>query len=156
MLYERLKDDYIILIKRHPFVKEKIVFAEKYTDFIKDISDKLSIEDLLLVADICITDYSSVIFEYSLMQRPILFFAYDLEEYNDERGFYYPYESFVPGPVLRTMEELVCYIEHIEQFDTERLKNFKNQYMDGCDGYSTKRILEYIFKETFSRQEEKE
>ena len=54
------------------------------------MTDRLAIEELLTVADVCITDYSSLIFEYSLFERPMVFFAYDMENYLDERGFYYP------------------------------------------------------------------
>ena len=50
----------------------------------------------MCVADLCITDYSSLIFEYSIFERPILFYAYDLKEYCKEQGFFYEFESFVP------------------------------------------------------------
>lgn len=141
----QLRGEYVVLVKQHPFIKEPLEIPERYRDFCMEITNQMSIEDLLMVADICITDYSSIVFEYSLMQRPILFFAYDLDEYYDERGFYYPYESFVPGPVAVTTEELVDNIEKINQFDMEKLKEFRQQYMSGCDGHSTERILESIF-----------
>lgn len=149
LLYKSLQKDYIFLIKNHPFIKEQVDIPKEYADFMMDISDVLSIEDVLLTADILITDYSSIVFEYSLMQRPMLFFAYDLKDYYDERGFYYPYEDFVPGPVLRTTEELIDYIKQIGQFDFEKLKQFRELYMDGCDGRSTERILANIFEQSF-------
>lgn len=142
-LYE-LHKEYIVLIKNHPFVKERMDIPKQYDNFCIEIKDQMPIEDLLIVADVCITDYSSIIFEYSLMQRPILFFAYDLEDYYDERGFYYPYEEFVPGPIVRTTEELVQEIKHLNRFDWDKLAVFRKQYMSGCDGHSTERIMEYI------------
>ncbi|MCM1179156.1 MAG: CDP-glycerol glycerophosphotransferase family protein [Clostridium sp.] len=148
ILYE-LHKEYVILVKNHPFVKESMKIPEEYADFCIEVANQMSIEELLMVADICITDYSSVIFEYSLMQRPILFFAYDLEEYYDERGFYYPYDEFVPGPIVRTATELVREIKQIDQFDMDKLKVFFEKYMSGCDGHSTKRILEYVLEEAF-------
>lgn len=56
----------------------------------------------------CITDYSSLIFEYSLFERPMIFYAFDLDQFYDYRGFYYPYDySFLPGPIVKTNEELI-------------------------------------------------
>lgn len=133
-LYE-LQEEYIILIKNHPFVKEQMEIPKQFGNFCIEIKDQMPIEDLLMVADVCITDYSSIIFEYSLMQRPILFFAYDLEDYYDERGFYYPYEEFVPGSIVRTTKELVQEIKHLNQYDWDKLAAFRKQYMSGCDGH---------------------
>ena len=98
-----------------------------------------------MVSHLCITDYSSVLFDYSLLDKPILFFAYDLEAYYDERGFYYPYESFVPGPIVRNTRELVEQIKQADQWDHQRLVEFRERYMSGCDGASTKRILDAIY-----------
>jgi len=139
----QLADDYIILIKQHPFVKEKFFIPEECKDFCIEAGQDLLIEELLMVSDVCITDYSSIIFEYSLLNKPMFFFAYDLEEYYDERGFYYPYEEFVPGPIVRTTEELIQQIHCIEEYDISKIEAFCKQYMSACDGYSTKRILDY-------------
>jgi CDP-ribitol ribitolphosphotransferase len=144
-----LREKYVLLVKQHPFVKKKMEVPAEYADFCMEITDQLSMEELLMVADICITDYSSIVFEYSLMQKPILFFAYDLEGYYDERGFYYPYEEFVPGPVVRTTQELLAVIEDITGYDFNRLREFRQRYMNGCDGRSTERILENIFERKF-------
>lgn len=148
-IFEQLREQYVLFIRNHPFVKEKMAIPEQYQDFCREITDELSIEDLLIAADVCITDYSSIVFEYALLQKPILFFAYDLGDYYDERGFYYPYESFVPGPIARTTEELVDEISRIDRFDRSKLSDFCKQYMSGCDGHSTKRILEYVLEEAF-------
>ncbi|MDE5863211.1 MAG: CDP-glycerol glycerophosphotransferase family protein [Lachnospiraceae bacterium] len=139
-----LHQEYVVLIKNHPFVRERTEIPESFRDFCMEIGDRMSIEELLMVADICITDYSSIVFEYSLLQKPMLFFAYDLEDYYDERGFYYPYEEFVPGPIVRTTEELLREIRQIEQFDRDRIVAFCKEYMSGCDGHSTQRIVGYV------------
>lgn len=138
------KDEYVVLIKQHPFVKERTILPESCRDFCFEIRDALSIEELLMVSDVLITDYSSVIFEYSLMGRPMLFFAYDLDAYYDERGFYYPYREFVPGPVVETTEELMAEIGKLGEFDRNRIERFHRQYMNGCDGHATERIVEYV------------
>ena len=104
------------------------------------------IEELLCVSDICISDYSSIVFEYSLFGRPMLFYAYDLEDYFDWRGFYYPYYDLAPGPVVRTNEEIIHYIQNIEHnFDRECVRKFREKFMAACDGHATERILQLVF-----------
>ena len=139
--------DYVIILKHHPHVKElpKIPAALEGT-FAYDATKTMSIEDLILVSDICISDYSSVIYEYSLMNRPMLFYAYDLEDYFDWRGFYYPYEDLTPGPVCRTCEEMIEWINHIdENFDPQQVASFRERFMSACDGHATERIMELVF-----------
>lgn len=139
-----LNEEYVVLIKQHPFVKGQMEIPEQYRDFCIEITDELTTEELLMVSDICVTDYSSVVFEYALLNKPILFFAYDLEEYYDERGFYYPYEEFVPGPVVETTDALVQEIKQIADFDRDKIDAFRKKYMSGCDGHATERIIEYV------------
>ncbi len=147
-MLSQLADDYIILVKQHPFVKEQFYIPEECKSFCTEVGTEISVEqltteELLMVSDICITDYSSIVFEYSLMKKPMFFFAYDLEQYYDERGFYYPYEDFVPGPIVRSTEELLQQLQGIEAYDMSKVEAFCNQYMSACDGHSTKRILDY-------------
>ncbi len=140
---ESLSDDYIMLIKHHPLVKNRPSVTDT---FAYDFSDKMSIEELICVSDICISDYSSLIYEYSLFERPMIFFAYDLDEYFDERGFYYDYDELTPGPVLKTTEEIISYIEKLEDnFDKSRVTAFREKFMSSCDGHATERILQKIF-----------
>jgi len=143
-LLAQLREEYVVLVKQHPFVQETFCIPEECRGFCVEMKKELSMEELLMVADILVTDYSSVVFEYALMNRPVFFFAYDLEDYYDERGFYYPYEEFVPGPIVRTTEELLHHIRYIEQYDWKRLEQFRDRYMSGCDGHSTERILDYV------------
>jgi len=142
-LYEALGDDYILLIKHHPLVKKLPEIPLEYKDsFVYDVSHTLEIEDLMIAADICISDYSSLIFEYSLMEKPIILFAYDLDTYFDWRGFYYDYFEMAPGPVLVSTEEIIDYIVHIDtEFDREKMHAFREKFMSSCDGHSTERIL---------------
>ena len=145
MLFNRFQKDYVLLIKHHPFIRDNDVIDKKYASFCRQIRQELTTEELIAAADICITDYSSIIFDFSLLKKPILFFAYDLEEYYDERGFYYPYETFVPGPILKSSYEIAECISRIEEFDYNRLDAFRKRFMSGCDGHSTERILAAVF-----------
>ena len=76
----------------------------------------------------------------------MLFFAYDLEEYFDWRGFYYDYYTLAPGPVFSETKELTDHILHIdERFDRERVRKFRKEFMGSCDGHSTERIFDMVF-----------
>ena len=142
-----LGEKYVILNKHHPFVKERPQIPESAADFAVDVTDSMSIEELLMVSDICISDYSSLIFEYSLFERPMIFFAYDLEDYFDWRGFYYDYEEMTPGPICRTTEEIIYYIENInKEFDCQKVIDFRKKFMSACDGHATERILRQLEK----------
>ena len=144
--YKHFKDEYVLLFKHHPLVKNPPEIEAKYSDFAVDVGGLLGIEELLCVADICISDYSSLVFEYSLFEKPIIYFAYDLEDYFDWRGFYYDYYELSPGLIAKTNDEIIDYIENIDtRFDKKAIQDFKYKFMRSCDGHSTQRILEYVF-----------
>lgn len=145
LFYENFSKEYVLVIKNHPLVRENPKIPERYREFAMDASEGIDIEALLIMADLCITDYSSLIFEYSLFERPMFFFAYDMEEYCDWRGFYYEYDALTPGPVCRTNEELVSRINNLEkEFSRKTVADFKNKFMSACDGKATERILNYM------------
>lgn len=112
-----------------------------------DVTTELDIDKLLCVSDVCISDYSSLIFEYSLFERPMIFFAYDLDEYFDWRGFYYNYDELTPGPIVKTTEEIIDYIQHLDtRFNPSQVRAFREKFMSACDGHATDRILELVEK----------
>ncbi len=141
-LHKALGDDWIFVCKHHPFVKKRPQIREACRTYTFDVTEDLSIEELLMVSDVCISDYSSLVFEYALFERPMLFLAYDLEDYGDWRGFYYPFEEMTPGPVVRTTEEVIDYLQHLdERFDKKQVQVFRQRFMSSCDGHATERIL---------------
>ncbi|WP_199186596.1 CDP-glycerol glycerophosphotransferase family protein, partial [Mammaliicoccus sciuri] len=127
---KELSNEYVLLIRAHYLVSEHLNL-EDYKN-VYDLSDANDINELFLMSDVLITDYSSVYFDYANLRRPILFFAYDKDEYaNDIRGFYLPYESDLPGPVFETSEALINFIkrkryESIPQSNV--YKNFTGKY----------------------------
>lgn len=144
-MQRELGDRYVLLIKHHPFIKHRPEIPANCRRFAFDVTELLDIDDLICVADICISDYSSLIFEYALFQRPMIFFAYDLELYNDWRGFYYDYNELTPGPIVKDTEGIVRYIEQFENvFDEKEIAMFRDKFMTSCDGKATDRILSYI------------
>ena len=137
-----LGNEYVIVCKHHPFVKNPPIIPEELHHFARDLTKYLSIEDLLCCADICISDYSSLVFEYSLFEKPMIFYAYDYDNYCDWRGFYYDYSEFTPGPVVQTEDELLNSIKNIDtQFDKQKVIDFKEKFMGSCDGHATERII---------------
>ena len=147
-LNKELGEEYVLVFKHHPFVKKRTNIPDWCKSFAMDVTDSVSIEDLICVSDICISDYSSLVFEYSLFERPMIFLAHDLDNYFDWRGFYYEYRDFVPGPIYTTNEEIIDYIKNIEEnFHKEIVVEFKEKFMKSCDGHATDRIMELVFGE---------
>ena len=138
------EQDAIFIVRPHPFVQEPLDIPPSLRDRILDGRNlDVDTNDLLLVVDLLITDYSSVIYEFSTLNRPMLFFAYDLETYAAERGFYQPYEAFVPGRIVRTFEELIDAIRR-NDCQVEKVQPFAMRHVGGTDGRSTDRVVDLI------------
>lgn len=151
LMREEIGDRYVLLIKHHPFVKDRPQIPAGCEEFAFDVSDDLPIDQLLCVADVCVSDYSSLVFEYSLFGRPMAFFAYDKADYDDWRGFYYDYDELTPGSVVATTEELVAYIQQVaDDFDPSEVRAFRNRFMSACDGHATDRIYAAVVGEPAS------
>ncbi len=138
---------YVLLIKQHGFVSARTEIPADSADRAFDVSDKMNIEQLLFVSDICITDYSSLIFEYALFERPMIFYAYDLEEFYDYRGSYYRYDGdFLPGEIALTENELFELVKKAAagEYDKNRIRSFRERFMSACDGHSAERIANYV------------
>lgn len=147
---EALGDEYILIFKHHQTAINLPEIPEPYKDtFAYDMTrgKGMTINDLMTVADICISDYSSLVFEYALFERPMLFYVYDLEQYIDNRGLYYDFDEITPGPLCKTNEEMIDYILHVdEKFNKQEVTDFKNKFMCSCDGHATERIIEFMEK----------
>jgi CDP-glycerol glycerophosphotransferase (TagB/SpsB family) len=142
-LYRVLGDDHVILLKLHPFVRQAHPIPDELRSFAIDASDHPDIHELMLVSDILVTDYSSAIFEFSLLGRPMAFFAPDQAEYLDERGFYWDYRTGVPGPVFETTAELAQWIR-AGTFDLDRVARFRAESFEVADGHATERFVDRI------------
>jgi len=150
-IYKKLGKDYVFVIKMHPGLvdsDERQDFERKlskYKDFYYNFTHYRDINDLLLITDILVTDYSSVVFDYLLVDKPIVYFTYDLEEYEEGRGLYYPFKDYVYGEIAKSSDELVSAIKK-ENMCVPIRKKFKKQFMSACDGNSTKKTYDLIFK----------
>ena len=147
---KELSPEYVVLLRLHPFVAkafEQNILLKSYeaSASIRSMSLYEDINTLLLVSDYLITDYSSVIYEYCLLEKPMIFYAYDLEQFSDHgRGFYHPYEAYVPGPVVRNTEDIIKLLNK-NTFPTEGMIDFVIKNYRYLDGKSAKRIYEHIF-----------
>ncbi|MBP3791496.1 MAG: bifunctional glycosyltransferase family 2 protein/CDP-glycerol:glycerophosphate glycerophosphotransferase [Methanobrevibacter sp.] len=148
-LQEAIGDEYIVLVRTHYFVADKLDLSP-YEGFAYDVCRYDDIAELYLISDILITDYSSVFFDYANLRRPILYYTYDLDKYeNVLRGFYIDIHSEVPGPLLKTTEEVIDAIVNIEDLKEEYAEKYDAFYERFCsfeDGNASKRIDEAIRK----------
>lgn len=147
--YKALYDEFanqgfVFLFKIHPFVKNSPSIPFEYSDFFYDVSDYREVNDLLLISDVMITDYSSVVFEYSLLQRKTIFFAPDLVDYMSTRNFYVNYLDFIPGPYVRDMTELVKEIKNYDDVNHAELDTFLNYTFDELDGKASARFVDML------------
>lgn len=143
IIYRNLKKEEVFIIKMHPFIKNRPNIKEKYKEKIFDFSDYNNINNLLLITNLLITDYSSVIFEYALLKRPIIFYVPDLEEYKSSRDFYYPFDEYTYGDCCYKIDELVQKMNN-PILHKKKLKKFTNNFLNKCDGLSTKRFINEI------------
>ena len=139
----RLGDSAVVLLRLHPFVASHTALDESLAGFVVDVSDRPDINELMLVSDVLVTDYSSAIFEFSLLGRPMAFFAPDFEAYEAERGFYFPYAEGVPGPVFTTGEALGDYLA-AGVFDTARVERFRADSFEVADGHASERFVDTL------------
>ena len=138
-----LGEDHVLLLRRHPFVRASSPIAPHLADFVIDVSDHPDIHELMLVSDVLVTDYSSAIFEFSLLNRPMAFFAPDHDAYMDERGFYFDYRTGVPGPVFDTTDELAGWLR-AGVFDLERVERFRGESFEVADGHASERFVDRV------------
>lgn len=138
---EKIKDKYTLAIRLHPLIRD-FCCPENVIDLTND--DLISV---LCAADLLVSDYSTIMFEYAILERPMIFHAPDLDNYKQARGFYMDYEEFVPGKITKTFDELVYEINNIKP-DIGRIKRIKQEYFDYHDENSTERVVEFIEKLT--------
>ncbi|MGI2327554.1 CDP-glycerol glycerophosphotransferase family protein [Planococcus sp. YIM B11945] len=138
-------DEWVLLSRMHYLVVENFDFSE-YEGLVYDVSSYPDIRDLYLVSDMMITDYSSVFFDYAILDRPVIFFMYDLEKYRDTlRGFYIDIEHEAPGPIAQTKEELFQAIRDLIQ-SPPRSNAFKAKFSSLEDGHATERVVQAFLK----------
>ncbi|MCM1283723.1 MAG: CDP-glycerol glycerophosphotransferase family protein [Muribaculaceae bacterium] len=141
--YKLCGEEYVVLFKMHPWVAKPVPVPESCRDKFIDVNLYPNINDLFYITDLLITDYSSNIFEYSLMGRPMLFFAFDKIQYSFSRGFHRAYEESAPGKVCYTFEELLEAIEK-KDFEEEKVKQYVDHHFDYIDTHASDRVIDWL------------
>jgi len=146
-LHAQLGDDYVVLFRAHYLVSSEFDFAA-HEGFVYDVSGTDDINELYIASDVLVTDYSSVFFDYANLGRPIVYFMHDLEEYaNELRGIYLDVAD-LPGPIVRTQDELAAAIleaNNPSEELRERYRRFNERYTLLDDGHAAERVIRRVF-----------
>ncbi|WP_327355672.1 CDP-glycerol glycerophosphotransferase family protein [Streptomyces sp. NBC_01304] len=143
-----LGEDHVLLVRKHPLATGRLPGGR--APFVRDVSAYPQVAELLLITDVLVTDYSSLVFDFAHTGRPMLFHTYDLEHYRDTvRGFYLDFETRAPGPLLATTGEL---IEALLDVDTIAARHadvyaaFRQAYCDLDDGRAAGRVADRMLR----------
>ncbi|WP_445487891.1 CDP-glycerol glycerophosphotransferase family protein [Niallia sp. 03133] len=142
LMKETLQNEYILILKLHPHITNTLEL-DSFKGFVYDLTNYPNINELLLITDILITDYSSIPFEFSFLAKPMIFFPYDLEDYAVARGFWENYRELVPGPIVSNTAEIVNIIMN-PYADITKVQQFHqewNEYSKGNSSANTASLL---------------
>ena len=146
-MQQQLGDEYVLLIKLHHFSKRNFSLAG-FENFAMDVTQNSEIRELYLVADVLITDYSSVMFDFALLRKPMLFFTYDYEKYKDElRGFYFDFQAEAPGSLVQTTDELLKELADMPAYtakNSERYAQFCHKFNQYDTGHAAEQLINHI------------
>ncbi len=146
-MHRELGNDYILMLRLHPAIQHRLDFEKAAPGFLYDFSsDEYEINELLIAADILITDYSSIPFDYSLLHRPMIFFAYDLEVYEGRRGIFDGFEENLPGPIVKDTDSIVELVKQ-NRFNLNVVDYYAEQWNKYSKGDSSANLVRYLFLE---------
>ncbi len=139
-----VEKDAVCIIRMHPAVRHPIGIPDELRDrLLEKPAVHVDVRDLMFAVDLLVTDYSSIMFDFALLRRPMLFYAYDLEEYVGARDFYEPYETFVPGRIVRTFEQLIGAIRR-DDYERHKVEEFVARRYAHTDGRATDRVIDEL------------
>lgn len=142
-LYRICGNEYAVLFKMHPWVAEGVPVPEGCSDRFIDVGEYPDINDLFYITHLLVTDYSSNIFEYSLMRKPMLFFAFDEIQYSFSRGFHRDYKESAPGKIVHTFEGLLKAIKD-KDFESEKVEKYISEHFDYIDSGASDRVIDWL------------
>lgn len=142
---EALGEEYIVVFKPHYLIINDFDI-KAFEGFVYEASATSDIAELYLISDLLITDYSSVFFDYAILNRPMYFYMFDLDEYASElRGFYFDIYETLPGPIVQNENDLLAQIKN-SNFDYDRLKKFNQEFNEFHDGQCAKKVCDILFE----------
>lgn len=140
-----LRDNFVFLMRTHQYTNK--LLGVEFDDFCRDFCSYPDINDLIKVSDILISDYSAIIADFSIFERPILCFAYDYEDFKGSRGLYLDYNTDMPSGILRTDDEVISYIQNMNYFDEcKKTKILLKEKLAKYGGNATKMCLDKLFE----------
>lgn len=140
---DALPDDWAVIIKYHPFIKNIPDIPDSVKNRVFDFSDERDINDILFITDVLVTDYSSVIFENAIVGNALVLYAPDMDAYTGDRGFYFDYEDYSCGEIVKNPENLSAAVINAD-CNHDKSAKFKKRFVSLCDGNSCKRFVEEI------------
>ena len=141
---KELKDDYVVLLRTHAYTNK--LLGIEFDDFIRDFTTYPKINDLFKVSDILISDYSSCIADFSILERPIICFAYDYEDYCRVRGLYLDMEKDMPSGVKRTEQEVIAQIKGMNyEEECKKTKEMIKERITNIGGHATEICVHKMF-----------
>lgn len=140
-LLKHLGSAYVLILRLHPAVRFDNHFIRNAR--VINLSQGESIESILSITDILITDYSSVAFDFSNFNKPIIFYPYDLKQYEYDRGFTDEYENLVSGNIVFSTDEIIQIIKS-ENFNKSDIQHFKNKWNEFSKGNNTELLVEKL------------
>lgn len=133
-LQKQLGDEWLLVVKVHPHLQKHINMD----------SCPIPTEQLLPVTDVLISDYSSVIYDFLLLERPIVLYVPDLNYYIEQNQFYIDYME-LPGEIVKEDSRLCEAVRQAyNKWDVDKLRRFKEEYMCACDGHALERLVQYL------------
>jgi CDP-glycerol glycerophosphotransferase len=140
-----LGEDVVLLVRLHVVIRNRLSVPEGFENRIIDVTDHPDLNELFLASDALITDYSSLFFDYAPLGRPIVFFPYDLEEYEEQlRGFYLDYASDLPGPVVTDLDDLAAAVRLEEAAGHAERTGFLARFAPHEDGRAASRVVDAL------------
>jgi len=139
-VYDLLGEDSVMIVKMHPNIIESPVLDD-FSKRIIDLSGRIEINDILLVTDVLITDYSSTYYDFALLKRPMIFFCFDKYIYENTRGVYQTVDDAAPGKVVNTFDELLTALQN-DDYDFDKTLKFYDDFFS--DYNSQQSASDYI------------
>jgi CDP-glycerol glycerophosphotransferase len=140
---EQLGDDHVLLMRTHYMLTGRLAALEH--DAVRDVSFHPDVSELYLAADVLVTDYSSTMFDYGVTGKPMVFFAYDLDDYRGrQRGFYFDLEEVAPGPIVATTQELIDAVRDVPAATgghAGAYARFRERFCHLDDGHAAERVI---------------
>ncbi|WP_353947631.1 CDP-glycerol glycerophosphotransferase family protein [Sporolactobacillus sp. Y61] len=145
LMERELGKEYLLFLRLHPldhlrYARERSGWSD---DFVIDCTDWPDLNPLLCSCDLLITDYSSIPFEYALLHKPMIFYIYDLNQYQKERGLQKHYLEGLPGPAARSTEEVVSLIQR-GAYDLNKIEAFAEEWNTYSRGHSSRNVVDFM------------